>query len=324
MRFFITGATGFIGTHLTRRVLAEGHQVVALVRSPHKLAAAVAEAIEVVPGDLSLLADPTLVLPPVDVVVHLAGVVTAASPEQYEQINFAAVVDLMDCLERQDWRPRRVLFASSLAAAGPSAPGKAHTEDDPLAPIEDYGQAKARAEAMLAGRTIPSTSFRPCLVLGAGDPATLVFYKLGNWHLGFRVSGPPQALSVVDVSDVVGAILAMAAEEGTQHKRYFVAHPQAVHPAAIFRAVGAAMGKGVWVVPIPRTLLRRVSGLLTGLAGVLGFHNPLDAKQLAQMLAPGFVCSSQQLQAATGWRPDCDLAQATRAAVRGYREMGWL
>ena len=73
---------------------------------------------EVLEGDLSRFTDRQLTLGPFDVVIHLAAVITARSVAQYEAINFGAVRDLLACLERQDWKPKRLLFASSLAAAG--------------------------------------------------------------------------------------------------------------------------------------------------------------------------------------------------------------
>jgi nucleoside-diphosphate-sugar epimerase len=120
MRVLVTGGTGFIGHHVCRRFVDRGDHVVALVRSPGK-AARLPAGVEPLKGDLSLFADPGLELPPFDVVVHLAGVVAADHLAQYEAINFTAVRDLVECVARQKWKPARLLFASSLAAAGPSA-----------------------------------------------------------------------------------------------------------------------------------------------------------------------------------------------------------
>lgn len=75
MRFLVTGATGFIGTHLCHRLVADGHQVVALVRTPGKAHRLPAEGVEVLHGDLSLFQDGALELQPCDVVIHLAAVI---------------------------------------------------------------------------------------------------------------------------------------------------------------------------------------------------------------------------------------------------------
>src|SRR5262245_23502605 len=100
MKFFLTGATGFIGTDLSRRLVADGHSVVALVRNPKK-AAELPPEVERFEGDLSTFDDPGCVLPPCDIVIHMAGVVTAKNPADYDRVNFGAVKSFVACLERQ-------------------------------------------------------------------------------------------------------------------------------------------------------------------------------------------------------------------------------
>src|SRR4051794_1838381 len=127
MRILLTGATGFIGRHLCDRLVARGDEVVALVRWP-ETEAPLPPRVKVIAGDLSVFADPAMVLPPCDVVVHLAGVVTAEHLSEYDAVNFVGVKNLLECIARQSWKPSRFLFASSLAALGPSRAGQAHTE----------------------------------------------------------------------------------------------------------------------------------------------------------------------------------------------------
>src|SRR5262249_40390650 len=107
MQVFLTGATGFIGGHLCRRLVAAGPSVTALVRDP-KRASSLPSAVEKLEGDLTLFDRPDLELPPCDVVIHMAAVVTAKRADQYDAINFRAVRSLVDCVARQKWRPRRL------------------------------------------------------------------------------------------------------------------------------------------------------------------------------------------------------------------------
>ena len=176
MRFFVTGATGFIGRHLCQALVSRGHEVVAMVRSAAKLGV-LPKRIELFQGDLGCFADRATVLPVADIVIHLAGVVAADELEEYEAVNYRAVEQLLACLGRQSWTPRRLLFASSLAAAGPSPANQPWTERETLHPIDPYGSAKARAEVVVAKAPFPTTSFRPPMVFGPEDPATLTVGK---------------------------------------------------------------------------------------------------------------------------------------------------
>ncbi len=323
MRVFLTGATGFIGLHLCRRLVARGDEVIALVRSPKK-AAGLPAGVATFAGDLSIFADPTTVLPEVDVVIHIAGVVAADRLSEYEAINFTAVRDLVECVARQKWKPARLLFASSLAAAGPSGLDAELTELDPLHPIDPYGAAKARAEAVVRDAPFPTTSFRPSIVLGPGDEASLTLYRAARSGLGFRVAGEPQRLSFVDVRDLVDAIVLMADDRRPGSYCYYASHPDRTDVRALWRALAPAVGRAPLVLPLPRAILYVAMLASTLAAAIFRFKNQLDAKQYAQMVAPAFVCSSARLRADLGWSPKHTLADCVSHAAEGYRAAGLL
>jgi nucleoside-diphosphate-sugar epimerase len=323
MRFFVTGATGFIGRHLCQALVACGHEVVAMARSSAKTGV-LPNGVEIHRGDLSSFAEPSLALPACDVVVHLAGVVAADALEDYEAINFRAVEDLLCCLGRQKWTPRRLLFASSLAAAGPSRPNQPWTERDPLSPIDAYGAAKARAEAVVAKAPFPTTSFRPPMVFGPEDPATLTLFRAARAGFGFRITGLPQQLSFVDVRDLVEALVLMADDPRTGSFVYYASHPRRTDVLELWRELGHAVGRKVRVLPVPRAALYAAMRVSTLGNGLFGYKNQLDRKQYQQMAAPAFVCSSEALRRDLGWSPRYDLGETLKHAAEGYRVAGLL
>lgn len=323
MRILVTGGTGFIGRHVCARLVERGDDVVALVRSPKK-AALLPPGVKTLEGDLSLFGDPGTVLPPSDVVIHLAAVIAADTLEQYEAINFEAVKNLLACLGRQSWKPARLLFASSLAASGPSPAGAALTERDPLCPIDPYGDAKARAEALVSAAPFPTTSFRPCVVLGPGDEQSLTLFRAARSGFGFRVAGTPQELSFIDVRDLVEAIVALADDRRPGSYCYFVSSPAKTNVRELWTELGRAVGRDVSVVPIPKGVLYAAMKVATATSALFCFKNQLDEKQYAQMIAPAFVCSSAALREDLGWSPRHSLADCLAHATLGYRAMGAL
>ncbi len=324
MRFLVTGATGFIGGHLVERLVSEGHVVTALVRSVAKATRLRELGVTLLRGDLSIFADNDLVLDEVDVVVHLAGVVTAYDPAEYEAINFTAVVDLMRCLQRQSWSPRRLLFASSLAAAGSNPPRRPWTETDPVVPMEPYGKAKARAEVALRETGFPVTCFRPPLVFGPGDPAFLSLFKPASHGLGLRVAGPPQRLSWVYVDDLVTAVLAMANDERDGSYTYFTTSEDTMDTDRLWNALRAAFRRSIFVLPAPGPLLWMAATVSSAVAPRLGLRNQLDQKQVAQMRAPRFECTSAAISQDLGWSAHVTFEEAIRRTAEGYRALGWL
>jgi nucleoside-diphosphate-sugar epimerase len=302
MRVFVTGATGFIGAHLCQRLVSEGHEVVALVRDPKKAAAELPKhGVETLAGDLTLFQQEGLVPPACD------------------------VQNLVKALSRQSFRPRRLLFASSLAAAGPCLDRKPKSESDPAEPVEPYGRAKLKAEHFLAAEApFPTTSFRPSIVFGPRDTATLSFFKMAMRGVGFRIAGEPQGLSFIDVDDAVSGIVAMMDDESDAHRVYFLSANEQMDTELLWQAMAEATERRLRVIRVPRTVLCGAMWTTTGLSRVFGFHNQLDRKQYDQMVAPAFMCSSQALQSAHGWVPEVSLVSSLRKAWNAYRQDGWL
>lgn len=323
MRVLVTGGTGFIGRHLCEALAARGDTLVALVRTPSK-AALLPDGAEVLEGDLTLFAQPDLALPEVDVVVHLAAVIAADSPEQYEAINFIAVEDLVACLDRQAWTPKRLVFASSIAAMGPSGREAPIDEDTPCRPVDPYGEAKMRAEAVVASAAYPTTSFRPGLVFGPHDEATKTLYETAQRGFGLRVAGAPRPLSLIDVRDLVDAIIAMIDDNRPGNHTYAVVTDELMDDRQLCRSIASAMDRRIMMVAIPTLALRAATAVSGPVTRMLGVRNQLDAKQLAQMLAPGWWVTSAKLQRELDWAPKYTLEQTFAHAVAGYREAGVL
>lgn len=323
MNLLITGATGFIGTHLTKLLVNEGHEVTALVRTESKRKLLPSN-VKIIKGDLSIFEDENLVLPPFDIIIHLAGVIFAPNKAAYLAYNYEAVKTLVACVQRQDWTLKRFLFASSLAASGPSDGDMSLMEQSQSTPIEAYGKAKLKTEQFLATiTTFPTTSFRPAIVLGAGDEHTLTLFKMAKNRVGMSVNGKPQYLSFVDIDDLNEAILKMMAAMDNKHHTYFVAHPQTITNIQLFKTLATVVKRNVFIIPLPKVLLYLAMQIASVMAQTLGIKNQLDAKQY-QQLTHHFVCSSKKLKKTLDWEPKYNLQTSLQKAYEGYKAMKML
>lgn len=318
MKVFVTGATGFIGRHLTARLVRQHHEVTALVRTESKRKLLPSK-VNVLPGDMSIFKDENLVLPEFDVVIHLAGQITARTGHEYHEANCEATKDLVRCIVRQEWKLRRFLFASSLAAAGPSGDENILTEDDTPSPADPYGHSKLMAEEFLSTVTaFPTTSFRPAVVFGPGDENTLILFRMARFRIGFSLDGKPQMLTYVDVDDLNDAIITMMADESPDHKVYFVAHPDIISNEDIFMTLGEVMGHRVLILPLPTLGLMAASRVSGFVSERFGLRDILNDKQVEQ-LQHDFMCSGDKLSRDLGWTARRNLRSSLNKAYNGYR-----
>ena len=325
MKIFVTGATGFIGRHLCQKLDSLGHEVIAMVRTPKK-ASVLPKSAEVFKGDLASFSDPNLKLPECDIVIHLAAIIAGKDEADYIQTNYESVKDFVECLDRQSWKPKHFLFASSLAAGGPTTRGNPIDETMEPKPVDHYGVAKWKAEQYLQTIQMPTTSFRPGIVLGPEDSATFTLYEMAKMGMGIKPIGEPQRISFIYVDDLIDGIIVMMNPEAKpgEHTAYYVSHPTYITNVDLFMAMGKAFGKTPMILPIPRFFLKSVYMVMTGLSSIFGFTNQIDEKQYKQIVAEEFTCSSEKLRTELNWNPEIDLEVATIISVEGYKKAGWL
>lgn len=211
-----------------------------------------------------------------------------------------------------------------MATAGPSPRGKRWSEDDEPRPVDPYGAAKLRAEAVVREQPFPTTIFRPPIVLGPGDPASLPLYRMARMGVAFLPWGPPQTLSWIDVGDLVEGIRALAMEGSDEHRLRYITNEDLATNRALLETMAAAQGRKLAVLPLPKTLLWIAMMASTLAAKIFGFRNQLDQKQYTQMVAPAFACTSERLTADTEWRATRTLEETLARSVEGYRAAGLL
>src|SRR4029077_18320188 len=104
---------------------------------------------------------------------------------------------------------------------------------------------------LAAEAPFPTTSFRPSIVFGPRDTATLTFFKMAKRGLGFRIAGEPQGLSFIDVDDVVSGIVAMMNDTSDAHRTYFLAAREQMDTEVLWHAMSKAIGRRVRVLRVP-------------------------------------------------------------------------
>jgi nucleoside-diphosphate-sugar epimerase len=318
-RVAVTGATGFIGRHLTTHIAANGDDVRAIVR-PSSITRTFPPNITVVscPLEQDPLAD---AFRDVDVVVHLAGIVSAQRDRDYAVTNVEGTRAVAQAARSAG---ARLVHVSSLAAAGPAPASAPRREDDRPAPITAYGRSKLDAERVVAGvDALRWTILRPAAVYGPGDRAMLPLFRFAARGVLPLVGRTTAAYTFVHVSDLVRAIAAAIAKEAGGDTM-FVGHAEAATARQVVEGIRAAVGGRVLIVPIP-SALTRIGAFAGDLAGaVLGSPLPLNSSRYAELSADGFVCSVDRLRERLGIVAQIGLPEGLAETAAWYRREGWL
>ncbi len=335
MKVFVTGGTGFVGSHLIDALLRRGTEVVCLARSPAKATALfTSQTPEIVPGSLD---DPAALREGcrgADVVYHVAGVTAARNRDEFFAVNALATKHLIDAAKAAAGPSVRFVYVSSLAAAGPSTPTRMLTEQDEPRPLTSYGESKLAGEGHVRESGLAWTIVRPPTVYGPRDTELLRLFKLARLGLVPVFGDGSQLLSLVYVEDLAEALINAAGTQGVGDV-FFASHPEVVTSRALATAVHAAVrnargGGGAagradpWVVPLPSMVARPLLSVVGAAAGALGKATLLTAEKANEFFAPAWTCSAASLERRTGWRAAHDLEAGLPRTASWYVERDWL
>ncbi|NLS96529.1 MAG: SDR family NAD(P)-dependent oxidoreductase [Planctomycetaceae bacterium] len=333
----VTGASGFIGHHLTRRLLQRGDRVRALVRVVSRGERLKDDGAVLVQGDVADLDSLRRAVSGASVVYHLAGITKAFTARQYYAVNRRGVSRVARvCAEQQS--PPVLIVVSSLAAAGPAKDRPREESDEPR-PVSIYGRSK-RAGERVAERyaaQVPTTIVRPPMVFGERDVGFFEMFKAIAVSGVHPVPGfAPRTYSVIHADDLVEALM-LAADRGERLPAdartaelqgtgyYFAACDEQPTYYQLGRLIGTALGRRrTLTIPFGPVVVRAV-GAFGELSGRLrGQPAVMNCDKAREALAGSWTCSAEKAKQGLGFHLPCSLSERLRQTVQWYRDEGWL
>ncbi|MFO0679126.1 MAG: NAD-dependent epimerase/dehydratase family protein [Polyangiaceae bacterium] len=285
-KYLVTGATGFLGTHLVLALVEAGHDVTAFAREAH--ARSFPAGVKVVRGDITDAAAVKAVAKGKDGVFHAAGRVSrsAADAEEMYTVHVRGTKTVLEAA--RDAGVRRAVFVSSSGTIAVSEdPDRIATEDDerPIGILNrwPYYRAKYFAEqAALAmnGPAFDVVSVNPTLLLGPGDLRGSSTEDVRLFLEKKIPAVPPGGISFVDVRDAAQALL-LAMEKGKPGATYLVGAVN-LTLREFFAKLERVSGVSAPWLPVPRApeVAKVGVSLFEKLAKSLGARLPVDAQSL--------------------------------------------
>ncbi len=322
----LTGATGFLGSHIADTLLERGYRVRASVRATSSLRWLEGKSVETLPVDLTDPGDCRRFLQGTSGIIHCAGVVTAPSEEIYHRANVTTTARLLEAAATAwaggEASPSFVLI-SSLAAHGPAGLDRPAVETDDCRPITAYGRSKLAAEELLLGDLPFRTAIlRPPSLYGPRDREFLPLFRLAlrGWtgRIGRKITG----LSLVHGRDAAEAAVALL-ETGSATGPFFVDDGRRGYDwSALAEVLTGMAGRRIRSFQLPLVLMKLVS-FLAGPSRAS--RSPvLNRDRIRDLDSPGWACDGQHLTKVTGFRPRWDAARGFADTLDFYRKENWL
>jgi len=318
MKALVTGASGFIGRRLTAALARRGHRVACLVRKTSRTACLEGLQVELVVGDLRDPASLDAAVAGRDWVFHLGGVVQAAGEPAFEAVNVQGTRHLVEACLRRTPRLERFVLVSSIAAAGPSAPGRPGTEADEPRPVIAYGRSKLAAEGIVleTAHLMPATIVRPTNVLGPGSKELERAIGLVRKRIVPAVGDGQPRTSLIDVDDLVEALLLAASNVRSVGQTYFVTDGRAYAWPEIMAVLTEELGVGRFRVPVPPAAQILAALLAEGAARLTGKSPALTRDMVRAGRDHFWIYDGSKIRRELGFEPRSTMRDSVRGAIR--------
>ncbi len=323
---FVTGATGFIGSHLVDELLKKNYEIKCLVRKNSSTKWLKDKPVEFIEGDLFTKDVLEKALTDVDYVYHVGGVTFAKRKEEFRRGNVEATKSLLEAALKFNPGLKKFVHVSSQAAVGPSFDGKPIDETRDYFPLTAYGRSKVEAEKIVKSYfdKLNATILRPPAVYGPRDYAIYEYFKSMSRGLQPLIGFDNKLVSLIHGVDLVKGFILAGESDISSSNIYFISSEKFYN----WRDVGAMtqrlLGRKTLRVVVPHFAVKTTAFF----SQVFGFFSSkptvLNIEKSRELTQRYWICSIEKAQRELGFKEGFTLEEGFKDTIDWYRKEGWI
>ena len=327
MKVLVTGATGFIGSHLVERLIRDGFDVRALVRKrDNETREDTFELlkklnVEIFEGDLLDKESLKEIGKEIDIVFHLAAIARpmAIPDELYFKVNEEGTKNLLEVCKNSNLK--KIIIMSSVSAVGHSINGVAVAEDTECKPVDVYGFSKLAQEKVvfesIENQKLPIVLLRPPMVFGPRDFEMLRLFKAVNNGF-FPVKSNNKCFEFLYVENLVQACL-LALDNGETGEIYHITNGEHYSINDIVSSMEKSFGKKILQPNFPRFIFNIFGGFVESLGKIFRFHPPFKHDTIDWMTKKIWYSDFRKSKKELNYIPTFTLNEGINKTINYYK-----
>jgi len=321
----LTGATGFIGSHIAERLVQQRTVTHLFVRRRNSLIDFLekngATIYVAQPNNLDILKES---LKGTQVVIHCAGATKAVKESDYIEANVEFTNNILSLINEQ----QKFVFLSSQAAAGPSDSFTPTDEEIEPNPVSHYGKSKLVAENRIKEWGKKNNNnyviLRPCIVYGPRERDIYHGFKLISKGIFFFVGDKKKRFSMVYVDDLVNAVMSCAVHS-PKGETYFVSNDEDCSWEELGSSIQKALNKiHLKGLTIPVSLAYVVACLFDILSVATKKPSVINRQKIIETKQSAWVCSNKKIKQKIPWKPAFSLDHGIEKTAEWYMAQHWI
>jgi len=325
-RCLVTGANGFIGSHLCDRLIDMGCKVFALVRRSSNLKYISSPKIEFRFGELRDYQSLQKAVGDIDFIFHSAGLTKARNKSEFFQVNHLGTQTLLKAIPENRKDLNRLIYISSQAATGPGVSDEPSNENQTPDPVSAYGRSKLLGEEEVKqfAEKVPYVIIRPTSVYGPRDTEILSFFRAASWGIKPHFGNRKSILSLVFVDDLVDGIIMGAFSNKSRNQTYFISDGMVYEWSEIVDCLLAAFGKKGVKITIPVRLFHLIGWLTENAFNLVGKTPMLNKEKAFEITCDNWGCSAEKAMRDFGYSPRILFKEGAVMTAKWYKDNRWL
>jgi len=321
----VTGANGFIGSHLIPFLLSKKHIVKCIVRKTSDLKWVQDLDVEFITCGLNDIEPLVQAFEGANYIFHLAGSTRAKKYEGYVYGNITLTENVLKA-SRGITSIKRIILTSSLAASAPSILNHPATELTPSDPVSMYGKSKLEMEGIVKEKylDLPYVIVRPPVVYGPRDTEVYLFFQAVSKGLISVIGFGEKQVSLVYIDDLVQGLYLSATHEKAYQQIYFFVSDSMLKWKEVGQAAANILGKKAITLKIPHFLVF----IIAGIAGIFNSFQKkaptLNWEKAKEITKEAWTCNSGKAEKELGYQSKVSYKEGFKVTLDWYKENGWL
>jgi len=322
----VTGASGFVGSHLVDLLLEKKYKVRCIIRKSSNLRWLNGKDVELHICELTNKEGLRKIFEGADYIYHVAGVVKSKKPEGYFAGNVETTKALLDVALEFKNIIKRFIIVSSATASGPSPINNPVSEDFPCKPITTYGRSKLAQEELAKSYMdqIPITVCKVAAVYGERDTEIFIFFNTYSKGLMTTIGLNDKQVSLIHVNDVVRGLYLAAISDKAKGQIYFITSEKYYTWKEVGDATSKVMNKKSFKIAVPHFVVYTIAGIAQFFSMFSSKAATLNIEKAKDITRPAWISDYRKAYKDFGFKQEISLEEGIRRTVDWYKKVGWL
>ncbi|MCU0413267.1 MAG: NAD(P)-dependent oxidoreductase [Ignavibacteriaceae bacterium] len=322
----VTGANGFVGSHLVDYLLGKNFEVRCIVRKSSNLQWLIGKDVKIYDCGLFDKKGLREAFKDVNYIFHVAGVVKAKDEEGYFKGNVEATKVLLEVASEVKENIKKFVVVSSQTVSGPSLDGKPVTEEMKPNPLTTYARSKLKQEevALSYKEIFPVTICRAPAIFGERDTEIFIYFQVFNRGLTTMIGFDKKELSLLHVTDLAEGLYLAAISEKSNGEIYFIGSENFYNWDQVGDITSKVLGKKAVRIKIPHLIVFIIAAIAQFFAMFSSKPATLNIEKAKDLTQKLWICDTSKAIRELGYRQKVSIEEGIKRTCEWYKKMKWI